>query len=57
MKPVTCGLDSLRSTLIVSPWIVTVARMGTMILSKPSSSIKVSPLYTPSGQLAMSCRT
>jgi hypothetical protein len=54
MKQVTCGLDSLRSTAMVSPRIVTVARIGIMVLSKPSSSMKVSPLYTPSGQLAMS---
>src|SRR5262249_47728630 len=57
IKPVTWGLDSLRSTVIVPPWMVTVARIGTMVLSNPSSSINVSPLYTPSGQLAINCRT
>ena len=43
MNPSTWGLESLRSMIIESPAMVTLARMGTSLLSKPSSSTNDSP--------------
>ena len=43
MKPVTWGLDSLRSIAMLSPCMVTVARIGIILLSNPSSSTSDSP--------------
>ena len=40
-----------------SPAMVTFARIGTSLLSKPSSSTSDSPSYTPSGHPEMNWRT
>ena len=42
-KPVTCGDDSLRSMVSASPFLVTVARIGTSTAPWPSSSSTVTP--------------
>ncbi len=55
MNPVTCGSDSVRSTVTSLPCLVTRARITMLVLPKPSSSSTASPWYTPSVQPETMC--